>query len=447
MRVTNNQIYGQSSRAMSHANDRVMDIQKKITENTSIVSPSDNPVGAREVMQYESSNQSLKQYDNNMKMAKGHLEYEEVALQSYNGLLDEARTMLIQADNTANTHQDIGAIADQVSSMVDSMEDLMNSRSADGSYIFSGTNTQAPAFTHLPDGTFKWSGNEGQNFAQISESRKVAVSDSGKHIFEDVWKRNTFSTKLSVGNSDVVSKVSNQDDFDAFLKRHFSVTNQASNHFVLTTTPLSMTKPDAAAIQSLVSQRAQDAAANKTADAKNDNKYDEKSYIGPPGRYFFADSSGNIIASGTYDPNKNLIIQGMSFSLKGDPGAIVDVDLNKPERDNVVNVLRNTIKVMKDPNASSEERDIALKNGQVSIVNTQTSVGRVRSMVGARLNSMTERGDFSTANQMANTMAQERVAGLDMGKAATELSMSETALNASQKLFTRIDNLSLFNKI
>jgi len=162
---------------MSHANDRVMDIQKKITENTSIVSPSDNPVGAREVMQYESSNQSLKQYDNNMKMAKGHLEYEEVALQSYNGLLDEARTMLIQADNTANTHQDIGAIADQVSSMVDSMEDLMNSRSADGSYIFSGTNTQAPAFTHLPDGTFKWSGNEGQNFAQISESRKVAVSD------------------------------------------------------------------------------------------------------------------------------------------------------------------------------------------------------------------------------------------------------------------------------
>lgn len=444
MRVSNNQIYSQSSRAISNANDRNMEAQKKITENTSIVSPSDNPVGASQVMQYESSNQYLKQYDNNMKMAQGHLEYEEVALQSFNGLLDDARTLLIQADNTANDNQDLNAISDQVSSMVDSMEDLMNSRSADGSYIFSGTDTQIPAFTHLPDGSFKWSGNEGQKFAQISEHRKIAVNDSGKALFDDVWTRNHFSSTVSLGSVALTSKVSNQDDFDEFMKQHYSATDKVSNNFVLTTTPLSMNSPDVAAIQNLVSQRAQDALNGVGANQQDGNK---DHYVGPPGRYFLADSSGKVIASGTYDPNKNLNIQGMSFSLQGAPGAIVDVNLDQPKRDNVVNVLRETIKTLRDPSSDHDARDIALKNGQDSIVNTQTSIGQVRSTVGARLNSMNERGDFSSANQLSNTMAQERVAGLDMGKAATELSMSTTALDASQKLFTRISNLSLFNKI
>ncbi|REG84852.1 flagellar hook-associated protein FlgL [Marinomonas pollencensis] len=430
MRVTNNLIYGQSSQAISKANDRYMDINKKISEQTSIVKPSDNPVGTGQVLQYENSSSQLKQYDGNMKMAKSHLEYEEVALDSLNGFLDDARTLFIQAENTANTQDDLNAITEQISKMVDSMADLMNSKSADGSYIFAGTDISSPAFTLRPDGRYDWTGNEGQKFAQISENRKIPINDTGKQLFQDVWTRNNFTATLLAGNVSLSAKVHDEGDFDAFLSDNYSATSGVANNFVLTTTPLG-------------------AAADAQAEAQLPPEDGEKVpfYSGPPGEYSLMDSTGNLVASGVYEPNQPLIINGMSFVIKGAPGAAIEVSLNPPKRDNVLNQLKDAIAVLRDKNATSDEKDAALHDAQVSVVNTQASIGEGRSSVGARLNTLSERGDFSSANQLSNIMAQDRVAGLDMGAAATELSMAESALTSSQKLFSRVSNLSLFNKI
>ena len=137
----------------------------------------------------------------------------------------------------------------------------------------------------------------------------------------------------------------------------------------------------------------------------------------------------------------------MSFVIKGAPGATIGVSLNPPKRDNVLNQLKDAISVLRDKTTTADEKEADFHNAQVSIVNTQASVGEGRSEVGSRLNTLSERGEFSSANQLSNVMAQDRVAGLDMGSAATKLSMAETALTSSQKLFTRVSNLSLFNKI
>lgn len=430
MRVTNNLIYGQSSRAISKANDRYLDIQNKISEQTSIVKPSDNPVGTGQVLQYENSNSQLKQYDGNMKMAKSHLEYEEVALDSLNGLLDDTRTLFIQAENTANTQEDLNAITEQVSKMVDSMADLMNSKSADGSYIFAGTDIKNPAFTLKPDGHYDWTGNEGQKFSQISENRKIPINDTGKHLFQDVWARNNFKATLLTGNVSLSAKVHDEGDFTDFLSKNYSATNGVANNFVLTTTPLTGTTDPQATIEK---------------NSESDSKI--PFYSGPPGKYSLIDTSGKVISSGSYDPGQPLIVDGMSFVIKGAPGATIGVSLNPPKRDNVLNQLKDAISVLRDKSTTADEKEAAFHNAQVSIVNTQTSIGEGRSEVGSRLNTLSERGEFSSANQLSNVMAQDRVAGLDMGSAATKLSMAETALTSSQKLFTRVSNLSLFNKI
>ncbi|GAA0830683.1 flagellar hook-associated protein FlgL [Marinomonas arenicola] len=430
MRVTNNLIYGQSSQAISKANDRYMDIQNKISEQTSIVKPSDNPVGTGQVLQYENSTSQLKQYDGNMKMAKSHLEYEEVALDSLNGLLDDARTLFIQAENTANTQDDLNAITEQVSKMVDSMADLMNSKSADGSYIFAGTDIKSPAFTLRPDGRYDWTGNEGQKFAQISENRKIPINDTGKQLFQDVWTRNNFTATLLAGNVSLSAKVHDEGDFDNFLSKNYSATSGVANNFVLTTVPLG---------------GADAQAANAELPPQDGSKV--PFYGGPPGQYSLTDSAGNVVSSGVYEPNQPLIINGMSFVIKGAPGAAIEVSLNPPKRDNVLNQLNDAIAVLRDKTATPDEKEAAFHDAQVSVVNTQTSIGEGRSAVGSRLNTLTERGDFSSANQLSNIMAQDRVAGLDMGSAATELSMAESALTSSQKLFSRVSNLSLFNKI
>ncbi|WOD08203.1 hypothetical protein [Marinomonas sp. GJ51-6] len=146
MRVTNNLIYGQSSRAIGQANEKILNVQEKIAAQTDIVKPSDNPVGASQVLMYQADTHKLKLFDDAMKMATSNLEYQEVALDSLNDSLDEVRTLFIQAQNNINTQEDISAIAQEISMITESMAELMNARSADGSYIFAGTDSLGLSF-------------------------------------------------------------------------------------------------------------------------------------------------------------------------------------------------------------------------------------------------------------------------------------------------------------
>ena len=103
MRVTNNLIYSQSSRAIGQANEKILNAQEKISAQTDIVRPSDNPVGASQILMYEGSNNRLKIFDESIKMATSNLEYQEVALESLNDSLDDVRTLFMQAQNDINT--------------------------------------------------------------------------------------------------------------------------------------------------------------------------------------------------------------------------------------------------------------------------------------------------------------------------------------------------------
>lgn len=433
MRVTNNLIYDQSSRAIGRANEKILQTQEKISAQTDIVKPSDNPVGASQILMYDDSTRHLKMFDESIKMAKGNLEYQEVALESLNGFMDHVRTLFIQAQNDINTQEDIDAIVQEISLITDSMAELMNSRSADGSYIFSGTDTHSPAFIQDSEGKYLWNGNEGQKYAQISENMRIPVTDSGKRLFQDIWTNHTFTAELKTGDVSLTAKVSSQGDFDEYMGEFYDPEEPSLNNYQLVTTPLTDdgTVPDSSLVN---------------ADDKEDRDR-RRSFFGEPGNYSITNSQGEVVASGNYRAGKPINFNGMSFLLQGKPGASVDFSLVPPRRDNVLNEINNTLAVLSNENASHQQREEAFFNATSSLNNAQQKVGEARSSVGARLNSLQGREDYSSAHQLSNAVAQDRIGGLDMAEAATNLSMKEAALDASQKVFTRISNLSLFNKM
>ena len=154
-----------------------------------------------------------------------------------------------------------------------------------------------------------------------------------------------------------------------------------------------------------------------------------------------------MVSSGSYTAGKPITFAGMTFQLSGAPGAVVDIALDKPRRDNVLNEINDTLAVLSNTMSSSDERQKAFYDATTSINNAQRKVSEGRSSVGARLNILQDRTSFSSANQLSNSVAQDRIGGLDIAAAATELTMKESALSASQKVFTRMNNLSLFNKM
>lgn len=434
MRVTNNLIYGQASKSIGQANEKILNIQEKIASQTNIIKPSDDPVGASQVLMYESNNQMLKQYDEAMRMATGNLEYQEVALDSLNDFLDNARTLFIQAQNDINTQADINAIAHEISLMTDSMADLMNSKSADGNYIFAGTDSQSPAFIIGSDGRYQWAGNEGQKYAQISEDLKIPVTNSGKQLFQDIWTNRTFNSKIVSGDVLLTDKVQNQADFDEFMAREYDPENLKSNQYSLVTSYPEGEGP------SLVGVNNKDGRLSADADYYN-------LFNGIPADYIITNHLGETVDSGTYKVGKPITFSGMSFILEGEPGASVDITLMKPKKDNVLNEIRDSLAVLTNDNSTYKEREEAFFSATYSINNAQQRIGEGRSDIGARLNMVSDREGFSSANQLSNVIAQSREGALDMGAAATELSMKESALSASQKVFSRMSNLSLFNQM
>ncbi|MEO9655829.1 flagellar hook-associated protein FlgL [Marinomonas sp.] len=454
MRVTNNLIYGQSSNAISKANERYMDVQEKIAAQTNIIKASDDPVGASQVLQYESSNQKLRQYDDAMSMAASNLEYQEVALDSLNSLLDDARSLLIQGQNEINTQADVDAISQELAIMVESMADLMNSKSAEGDYIFAGTDTSSPAFVLGNDGRYEWAGNESQKFAQISEGMKIAVTDSGKKLFEDVWARNNFSAHVESGEANLATEIRHQGDFDAFMDEHYDPINPLNNHYRLTTfaqgeepTLVSQVESALDANGDVIEETAEQELADQLGDVLKEEEYDNRPYFGPSGQYVLTNSFGEEVASGEYHPSKPIVFEGMSFSINSAPGAVIDFELNPPRRDNVLNEIKKTLSIISDEDSSMAEREKAFFDATTSITNTQSSIGQGRSSIGARMNTLSDKGNVNSASQLSNAIAQDKVGGLDVGAAATDLAMAESALTASQKLFSRINNLSLFNQI
>ncbi|RBP82412.1 flagellar hook-associated protein 3 [Marinomonas rhizomae] len=436
MRVTNNLIYGQSSRAIGQANEKILHAQEKISAQTDIVKPSDDPVGASQILMYEGNNNRLKLFDESINMATSNLEYQEVALESLNDSLDDVRTLFIQAQNDINTQEDIDAIVQEVALITESMGELMNSKSADGNYIFAGTDTQGPPFILDSQGRYQWAGNEGQKYAQISEDMKIPVSDSGKKLFQDIWTNRTFTTEVLTGDVKISTKVASQGDFSQFMADNYDPETPALNIFHLTTTPI-----------------IEDGATPPPVDSTNlgsDTKADQdrrRAFDGTPGAYSITNSQGEVVSSGLYTAGKPIAFGGMSFLVRGEPGTTADVRLDKPRRDNVLNEINDTLAILSDRNSTHEERERSFFDATTSINNTQLKVGEGRSSVGARLNILRDRENFSSANQLSNAVAQDRVGGLDIAAAATELSMKESALSASQKVFTRMSNLSLFNKM
>lgn len=434
MRVTNNLIYGQATKSIGHANEKILNVQEKISAQTNIVKPSDDPVGASQILMYESNNQTLKQYDEAMKMATSNLEYQEVALDSMNDFLDKARTLFIQAQNDINTQADINAIASEITLITESMADLMNSRSADGNYIFAGTDSQSPAFIIGSDGRYQWAGNEGQKYAQISEEMTIPVTDSGKKLFQDIWTNRTFNAKIVEGDVLLTDKVQSQADFDEFMAKKYDPENLQNNQYRLVTSYTDGQEPSSDEVN------IKDGQSSANADYYN-------LFNGIEADYIITNSQGEVVDSGDYKVGKPITFSGMSFIVEGEPGASVDITLMKPKRDNVLNEIRDSLVVLKNENSTQKEREEAFFSATHSINNAQQRIGEGRSDIGARLNLISDREGFSSANQLSNVIAQSREGELDMGAAATELSMKESALSASQKVFSRMSNLSLFSQI
>lgn len=228
MRISTNQIYDQNIRSILNNQSDLVNTQEQLTTGKKLLKPSDDPVGAAKALRLTEELDSLTQYQRNNDLVTGSLELQETVLTNVTNSINRARTLAIQAGNGAYTSADRAAISSELKQIKLEILDLMNTKDANGNYLYSGYQSGKQAFEFDPfssGNAVSFNGDQGVNFVQLSDSAKIQSTSSGFKVFENVQSRYKFTIDPASVVPPTVSEIANQDNFDNFFKANYDATN------------------------------------------------------------------------------------------------------------------------------------------------------------------------------------------------------------------------------
>ncbi|WP_439889035.1 flagellar hook-associated protein FlgL [Pseudomonas sp. MBLB4123] len=414
MRISTIQAFNNGVQGLQRNYANATRTQEQISTGNRILTPADDPVASVRLLQLEQQQNVLTQYKDNLTAAKNSLTQEEVTLNSVNTVLQRVRELAVQAGNGALSQADRQSIAAELGEREEELFSLMNTRNARGEYLFAGFQGKTQPFVRQADGSYSYAGDEGQRKLQVASSLDLAISDSGKKIFENV---------VNAGRLDA-----------AFTASPVGSTLTASAPLVQDEVAFSGTPPFPAAGVEIVF-------GNPTASSY------EVFEIGVPG----------ALASGSLDNDTNtsdrLVFRGVSVLLDGAPvgGETIQVTADPTRQKqgilSTIANLRTALESTADTPAGNLQLRDAVAVALTNLDHGMTKVDGVRGEIGARLNivesTQTDNEDVSLVNKGVQADLRE----LDYAEALSRLSFQSIILEAAQQSYVKISGLNLFNQL
>ncbi|MBL0038831.1 MAG: flagellar hook-associated protein FlgL [Nitrosomonadales bacterium] len=317
-------------------------------------------------------------------------------LQSVTNLLQDVRTVAVNAGNGGLTNSDKQTFATDLSGRLEELLTLANSTDGIGNYLFSGFQGRTQPFANTSAGV-QYQTDDGQRMIQVSGSRQLAASDSGADIFMRVKDGNgTFNVEAAAANtgSGIVS-------------------------LGATTNPALLTGNNYQVTFSVVAGVTTYGVTNITPGA----------LVPVP------------IAAGTpYVSGQVISFDGLQFDITGAPASGDVFTVAPSTNESIFKTISNLITALRTPNslggavAAAEftnSRNQALNSLDRGIDNVLT----VRASLGTRLSELEalQSTGESIGEQYKQTLSQ--LQDLDFNKAISDLTQQKISLEAAQKSF------------
>ena len=415
MRLSNNLMYQNNINKILDNQQGVANAQERVTTGEKYLTTSEAPAAISQAMLYSNKIQTNEQYTKNIDQLTGRLETEESVLQSINSNIQQAQELTIQAGNGAYTKDDLKSIASELSGIQQTLANLMNTRSEDGKFIFSGyqDSTQPYQFDSAA-GEYTYNGDQGQHQITIAEGVSIKASDNGFDTFEKTNARlNVESNTASVSGSITAASVyvDGQAEFDKFHQANYNADPTA---LATANTYSVLVSPGATA-----------------ADPQTYEIYRDGAALTPA-----------VTGEVTDEP---IDFAGMKIEFEGTAPGQLDFSLEKPGKENVLNTLQSLITGLNDGTLEGDDFQQVLADGLVQLQNASEQVVFTQASLGGRMNALERVSDSNLALDIQNKSNRSNLVEVDMAEAISELTKQETALQASQATFGRLTNLSLFD--
>ncbi len=222
MRISSLMISQASINQILDQQSELLRTQLQLSSGNRILSPSDDPAGARKVLDLNDVIETFDQYQRNADSAGFSLSLEENVLTSATDVLQRARELAVQGLNDTVGSEERVTIAKEIRQLMDQLVSVANTQDSDGQYIFGGYNTTNTPFSGDGAGNFTYAGDQGQKLLQISTTRQIAAGDSGYDVFMNIpgTTVNAFDTlyDLATGLEADAPTQASLDDIDAVMQ-------------------------------------------------------------------------------------------------------------------------------------------------------------------------------------------------------------------------------------
>ena len=445
MRISTSQIYGSGVRGMQRNQEQLVRLQNQLSSNRRILTPADDPIASARALNVTQSKDVAAQYAANQGDASDRLGLVDSQLTSLTDLLQSARSRVVQAGNTILGDSDRQAIATELEQDLEAMLGIANSRDAEGSYLFSGYQSETAPFARsaavapATSSSVTYFGDDGVLLLQVAASQQMAVNVTGSELFMDIRDGNgSFSTSAgrtgtglanlgsgAVDDASVLDQTAWRNALNGFswqgtanrgLQVQFSSVAGVSNYQIFdTSTPA---PPSVALPPTAVS-----------------------------GVMPF--TPGQVIRFATTAPPAAAVTDfGAQVVINGSP-ADGDAFTIKPSTNkSVFQTMQEMIDLLRAPLASNTDRTAFSDQQAGHLTNFDqvlAKVSAVHTSVGARMQELEVLSNNASAVDIQYQETLSNLQDLDYAQALSDFTRHKVTLEAAQKSFVTISGLNLFN--
>lgn len=403
MRISSSMIFSSATRNMQQLQSDIYHLQNQMSANRRILTPSDDPVAAAQALAVSQNKAVNQQFIDNQKNAADQLALVGSRLTSVSDLIISVQE---QAANVANGNMnDTGrqAVVAELRQRYDQLMGLANSANAMGDYVFAGFSSKNQPFSAQGSAgsrTVSYAGDGGQQQLQVGSQRLMDVTENGSDVFMRIPQGNG-DFVYSAGSANTgTGTIGASSMINAYDGSTYQLTFSAANTYTLTTN--GVTDPT-------------------------------------PVTY----TPGSSITLGTSGGSQ------VNITLSGTPAAGDTFSVAPSTNQDIFKTLDNMIGALESNVSASDATKAAFKN-QMALISDNlaqalNSVLTVQTSIGARQN---ELDSLTNAATDADTQYQsnlDRLQGLDMVQAVSDMANQKLVLESAQLSFTKISQMSLFS--
>lgn len=393
MRISTNSLFDKGVARMGEIQSGLAKTQQQISTSKRIISPSDDPVASARALEVTNAQEINAKYAINRRSAKDALSMNEGALQNVTSLLQDVKTLIVQAGNGALSNTERQYIATELQGRFDELLGLANTRDGVGNYIYAGYQNTSQPFTVSATGA-NYTGDQGQFKLQVHTGRQIEVSQNGSEVFQQISSSNTFVSAPGTPATGTITKGSIT-DIAQLTGSGYDITLDATgtNYTVTTNATPAVT-----------------------------------------------------VATGAYNSGQPIQFDGLEFAISG--AAANDVYTVRPTTtQSVFTTIKDLIGALQTPVSTAGEKTKLTSALSVANANTDKALDHVltvRAATGAGLKEIESLDSLGEDLNIQYAQTLSDLQDLDYVTAITDLMKQQTALQASQQSFMKVTSLTLF---